>query len=89
MELLEKLITGTLKEKLFKEYVENIKTMMKNTEDNQTALLAIIDQLFVFVKDPQDPNKKLIVINPKLDNTLLSKLIADTRTTIIKFILYL
>jgi len=45
--------------------------------------LAIIDQLFVFVKDPQDPNKKLIVINPKLDNTLLSKLITDTRTTII------
>ena len=65
------------------EYVDNIKTMMKNTEDNQTALLAIIDQLFVFVKDPQDPNKKLIVINPKLDNKLLSKLITDTRTTII------
>ena len=57
---------------------------MKNTEDNQTALLAIIDQLFVFVKDPQDPNKKLIVINPKLDNKLLSKLITDTRSIIIK-----
>ena len=79
-----KTYNGTLKEKLFKEYVDNIKNMMKNTEDNQTALLAIIDQLFVFVKDPQDPNKKLIVINPKLDNKLLSKLITDTRSIIIK-----
>ena len=79
-----KTYNGTLKEKLFKEYVNNIKTMMKNTEENQSALLAIIDQLFVFVKDPQDPNKKLIVINPKLDNKLLAKLITDTRTIIIK-----
>jgi hypothetical protein len=75
---------GTLKEKLFKEYVDNVKAMMKNTEDNQTALLAIIDQLFVFIKDPQDANKKLIVINPKLDNKLLSKLITDSRVGILK-----
>ena len=27
-----------------------------------------IDQLFVFIKDPADPNKKLIVINPKRIN---------------------
>jgi hypothetical protein len=75
---------GTLKEKLFKDYVDNVKLMMKNTEDNQNALLAIIDQLFVFIKDPQDPSKKLIVINPKLDNKLLSKLIKDTRVGILK-----
>jgi hypothetical protein len=58
--------------------------MMKNTEDNQNALLAIIDQLFVFIKDPQDPSKKLIVINPKLDNKLLGKLIKDSRDGILK-----
>ncbi len=75
---------GTLKEKLFKEYVDNVKAMMKNTEDNQNALLAIIDQLFVFIKDPQDPSKKLIVINPKLDNKLLGKLITDSRVGILK-----
>jgi len=61
-----------------------VKTMMKNTEDNQNALLAIIDQLFVFIKDPQDANKKLIAINPKLDNKLLSKLITDSRVGILK-----
>jgi hypothetical protein len=75
---------GTLKEKLFKEYAENVQTMMKNTADNQNKLLAIIDQLFAFIKDPQDPNKKLIVIHPKLDNKLLSKLITDSRQIIVK-----
>ena len=75
---------GTLKEKLFKDYVDNVKTMMKNTEDNQNALLAIIDQLFVFVKDPQDPTKKLVIISPKLNNKVLSKIITDTRIGILK-----
>ena len=75
---------GTLKEKLFKEYIDNVEQMMKHTEENQNALIDIIDQLFVFIKDPQDQNKKLIVINPKLDNNLLSKLIIDTRVAILK-----
>jgi len=74
---------GTLKETLFKQYADNIKNMMKNTDDNQKKLLAIIDQLFVFMVDPQDSTKKLIVINPKLDNKLLSKLVVDTRTIIL------
>jgi len=75
---------GTLKEKLFKEYADNVQTMMTNTSDNQKALLGIIDQLFAFVKDPQDPNKKLVVIHPKLTNTVLSKLIVDARQLIVK-----
>lgn len=79
-----KLYKGTLKEKLFMEYATNVQNMMKNTDTNQKALLGIIDQLFVFITDPQDPNKKLIVINPKLDNKLLSKLVTDTRSLIIK-----
>ena len=57
---------------------------MTNTSDNQKALLGIIDQLFAFVKDPQDPNKKLVVIHPKLTNTVLSKLIVDARQLIVK-----
>lgn len=75
---------GTLKEKLFKEYIDNVEQMMKHTEENQNALIDIIDQLFMFIKDPQDQNKKLIVINPQLDNKLLSKLIIDTRVAILK-----
>jgi len=75
---------GTLKEKLFKEYAENVQNMMTNTSSNQKILLGIIDKLFVFVKDPQDPNKKLVVINPKLNNELLSKIIVEARQTIVK-----
>ena len=75
---------GTLKEKLFKEYAENVQKMMTNTAASQKTLLGIIDQLFVFVKDPQDPNKKLVVINPKLNNELLSKIIVESRQTIVK-----
>ena len=57
---------------------------MSNTKKNQDVLLNIIDQLFVYTVDPQDPNNKLIVINPKLDNKLLNKLVKDTRTNILK-----
>ena len=73
---------GNLNEKLFKEYVENVQNMISNTENNQKKLLEIIDQLFVFIINPQDPNKKMVVINPKLNNDLLSKLVAETRQNI-------
>jgi hypothetical protein len=76
--------TGTLKDKLFNDYSENITQMMNNTEETQNALLKIIDQLFVYISNPQDPNKKLIVIHPKLTSEMLTKLVAETRSTIIK-----
>lgn len=76
--------SGTLKESLFKDYTDNIKLMMTNTTNNQNALLKIIDQLFVYIVDPQDPNKKLIVIHPKLDSKTLSNIVNETRTTILK-----
>lgn len=79
-----KTYTGTLKESLFKDYADNIKLMMTNTTNNQNALLKIIDQLFVYIVDPQDPNKKLIVIHPKLDSKTLSNIVNETRTTILK-----
>jgi hypothetical protein len=57
--------------------------MVSNTKKNQDVLLNIIDQLFVYTIDPQDSNNKLIVINPKLDNKLLNKLVIETRTNIL------
>ena len=78
-----KTYNGTIKEKLFSEYAINVQTMMTNTDTNQKALLAIIDQLFIFIKNPQDPNKKLIVINPALTNQLLTELVTKTRLAII------
>ena len=79
-----KTYSGTLKEQLYLDYAKNLKGMVANTKKNQDVLLNIIDQLFVYVVDPQDQNNKLIVINPKLDNKLLDKLVKDTRTNILK-----
>jgi hypothetical protein len=74
---------GTLNEQLYLDYAKNLKTMVSNTEKNQNVLLSIIDQLFVYTIDPQDPTNKMIVINPKLDNNLLNKLVMETRTNIL------
>ena len=79
-----KTYSGTLKEQLYLDYAKNLKVMVTNTKKNQDVLLNIIDQLFVYTIDPQDPNNKLIVINPKLNNKLLSNLVKDTRTNILK-----
>ena len=79
-----KTYSGTLKEQLYLDYAKNLKDMVTNTKKNQDVLLNIIDQLFVYVVDPQDQNNKLIVINPRLDNKLLDKLVKDTRTNILK-----
>jgi len=75
---------GTLKESLFKSYADNIKEMMKTNDANQIALLKILDQIFVFTKDPTDPNKKLIIINPELTNQTLQQIVKATREGIIK-----
>lgn len=79
-----KTYSGTLKEQLYLDYAKNLNTMVTNTKNNQDTLLNIIDQLFMYTIDPQDPNNKLIVINPKLNNNLLNKLVKDTRTNILK-----
>jgi len=74
---------GSIKHKLFGLYAENIKEMDAATKKNQDSLLKLVDQLFVFIKDPQDPKNKLIIINPKLNTVLLTKIIGEARKRII------
>lgn len=73
---------GTLKEQLFFNYAEHIKKMIKKTEDGQSQLLSILDELFV-VRVNHDTNAKDIVINPKLTELKLQTLIEKTRTIIV------
>lgn len=73
---------GTLKEELFFKYAEHIKKMIKKTEDGQSSLLSILDELFVVRVNP-DEISKAIVINPKLNETKLQALIDKTRTIIV------
>ena len=75
--------TGPSKHKLFGLYAENIKEMDNATKKNQDSLLKLVDQLFVFIKDPQDPKNKLIIINPKLNTVLLTRIIGESRKRII------
>ena len=70
------------KDDLFIKYATNIKNMMNTASNNQNKLLAIINELFVFVLDPYTKEKK-IRINPKLSDDGLTKLVETTRKLII------
>jgi hypothetical protein len=71
------------KDKLFIEYSKNIREMIENASNNQQKLLSIINELFSYVIDPYS-NKKVIRINPKLNEELLQKAIIKARKLIIE-----
>jgi len=74
--------TGSLKNDLFKNYANNIKTMIQNANLKQYKLLEIINVLFTFVDDPHTKTKK-IRINPLLSSQLLEETVKKTRHLII------
>ena len=73
---------GTLKDKLFYEYAEHIKKMLMKTEKAQADLLKVIDQLFIYVENPETNNKE-IVINPVLNENKLDEIVDNTRKIIV------
>lgn len=62
---LRKKYKGPLTDKLFNDYAENLKKIIRTANNNQEALLTIINQLFVYTIDPQTKEKQ-IRINPTL-----------------------
>ena len=60
--------------------------MFQSTNETQQELLAIINQLFTYVIDPQTKNKRIIV-NPKLTEALLQEVVVKTRGIIIQLYL--
>lgn len=70
------------KDKLFVEYAENIKKMIQNAADNQSKLLSVINELFTYVIDPYS-GKKVIRVNPKLNEELLQKSVEKSRRLIV------
>ena len=68
---------------LFKDYANNIKTMMKNTNDTRNKLLDILSKLFSRTKNEQT-DKIEVVIHPDLTENSLKALIDETRTIIVK-----
>jgi hypothetical protein len=84
--LFERKYKGPLTNKLFKDYAENLKKMIQTANRNQEALLAIINQIFVYTIDPQT-GKKQIRINPSLKEESLQNIVTETRSLIIKLYL--
>ena len=70
-------------DKLFSEYALNIKNMIQTAADNQSRLLQVINDLFIFVEDPYSDKKK-IRINPSLNENTLQKIVEKTRSIIIE-----
>jgi hypothetical protein len=70
------------KDKLFADYAENTKKMIQTAADNQSKLLSVINELFTYIIDPYS-GKKVIRINPKLNDELLQKSVEKTRRFIV------
>ena len=84
--LFERKYKGSMKNKLFSNYADNLKKMIQTTNKNQEALLGIINQIFVYTIDPQT-NKKQIRVNPVLTEERLQEIVVETRALIIKLYL--
>jgi hypothetical protein len=82
--------SGSLREskkKLFFDYAANLRQMIASVNEKQKQLLETINKMFVYVKDPNDPTKEVIRVNPELTEMLLQDLIAETRSTIVELYL--
>lgn len=73
-------------DKLFIDYANNLKNMIKAVNKGQENLLSIINEIFVYTVDPQT-NKRQIRINPKLTEDYLQNIIVKTRNIIVKLYL--
>jgi hypothetical protein len=67
---------------LFKKYAKNINNMINNAANNQQKLLNVINSIFSIVLDPYT-KKKVVRINPKLNEKLLNEITEISRKFII------
>ena len=75
--------TVSKNDKLFKDYAENTQDMIQTAAKNQSKLLEVVNELFIYVIDPYNGKQK-IRINPKLSEELLQKSVEKTRKLIIQ-----
>jgi hypothetical protein len=79
-------VKGPVSNSLFRAYADNLKQMILKANNNQQALLSIINKIFKYTIDPQT-NKKQIRIDPELTESSLQDLIVEVRALIIKLYL--
>lgn len=75
--------SASLKNKLFKDYADHIKTIMKTTSETHDILLEKLQILFSRVLN-KTSGKKEIIINPELTEISLQKLVDETRNIIVR-----
>ena len=76
-------IVGSLKERLFSEYVQHIKEMIERAEYNRSRLLEILSEMFTYTYD-SDGSIGGVIINPSLTYKKLQSLVVQTRRIVIK-----
>ena len=77
-------VTGNpTKEKLFSDYIKNIKLMIQKSENNRSLLLEILAEMFTYTYD-SDGEISGVIINPSLTFKDLQSLVKRTRKIIIK-----
>ena len=75
------------KNKLFVDYASNLRQMVASVNKKQQQLLETINKMFVYVKDPNDPQKEVIRVNPELTEVQLQEVIVETRSAIVELYL--
>lgn len=71
------------KEKLFSDYIKNIKLMIQKSESNRSLLLEILSEMFTYTYDSNDEVTG-VIIRPSLTFKDLQSLVKRTRKIIIK-----
>lgn len=85
--IFEREIRGNYKNKLFADYANNLRQMVASVNEKQQQLLETINRLFVYVKDPREPEKDIVRVNPELTDSMLQDLIAESRSAIVELYL--
>lgn len=76
-------IVGSLKERLFSEYVQHIKEMIERAEYNRSRLLEVLSEMFTYTYG-SDGSISGVIINPSLTYKKLQSLVVQTRRIVIK-----
>ena len=77
-------IVGSLKERLFSEYVQHIKEMIERAESNRSRLLEILSEMFTYTYGSDGRSISGVIINPSLTYKKLQSLVVQTRRIVIK-----
>ena len=74
---------GKPSDKLFKQYADHIKEMITKSHSHEKTLLDVIKNLFAYWLDPKK-QKKVLTINPDLNEKKLQELVVKAREAIIQ-----